>query len=101
MNRRNFLRLGAFAAATTLFPATNIFAKSNKDRFHTKSFTLEEAKLSQLQELMAAGKATARSICKMYLARIEELDRHGPMLNSVIETNPDALSIASALDNER
>jgi len=84
-----------------LFPATNIFAKSNKNRFHIKSFPLEEAKLSQLQELMAAGKATARSISKMYLARIEELDRHGPMLNSVIETNPDALSIANALDDER
>src|ERR671932_2847025 len=37
----------------------------------------------------------------MYLKRIEEVDRRGPALNSVIETNPEALSIADALDRER
>jgi len=37
----------------------------------------------------------------MYLERIERIDRRGPALNSVIETNPDAVSIAEALDRER
>ncbi len=37
----------------------------------------------------------------MYLARIEALDRGGPTLRSVIETNPDALDLADALDRER
>jgi amidase len=37
----------------------------------------------------------------MYLERIERLDRRGPALRSVIETNPDALAIADALDRER
>src|SRR5207249_10381029 len=32
---------------------------------------------------------------------IEEIDRNGPALQSVIELNPDALSIADALDGER
>ena len=36
-----------------------------------------------------------------YLARIEEIDRQGPAINSVIELNPDALEIADALDKER
>src|SRR5919202_665807 len=36
----------------------------------------------------------------MYLERIERVDRRGPALNSVIETNPEALSIADALDRE-
>src|SRR6185436_14206840 len=38
---------------------------------------------------------------EMYLERVERIDRRGPALNSVIETNPDALSIAEGLDRER
>jgi amidase len=37
----------------------------------------------------------------MYLERIEAIDRQGPRLRSVIETNPEALAIADALDRER
>src|SRR5205807_2716219 len=36
-----------------------------------------------------------------YLARIEAIDRQGPALHSVIETNPDAVAIADGLDAER
>src|SRR3954467_9629901 len=64
-------------------------------------FPLEEATASQLQEWMTSGRYTARQIAEMYLGRIEVIDRHGPTLRSVIEVNPDALSIAGALDAER
>ena len=37
----------------------------------------------------------------MYLERIEAIDHRGPRLRSVIETNPEALDIANALDRER
>ncbi len=37
----------------------------------------------------------------MVFGRIELLDKRGPKVNSVIELNPDALSIADALDRER
>jgi len=50
---------------------------------------------------MASGKYTAHSITEKYLARIEEVDKHGPALGSVLEVNPDALAIADALDKER
>ena len=50
---------------------------------------------------MVSGKRTARSITELYLGRIGAMDRQGPMLRSVIETNPDALTIAEALDRER
>ncbi|MGA2425911.1 MAG: amidase, partial [Terriglobales bacterium] len=36
-----------------------------------------------------------------YLQRIREIDKAGPMVNAVIEINPDALEIAEALDRER
>ncbi len=62
---------------------------------------LEEATIDQLQAGMAAGRHTARQIAEGYLARIEAIDRSGPTLRSVIETNPDALDIADALDRER
>ncbi|MBS1564421.1 MAG: amidase, partial [Bacteroidetes bacterium] len=42
-----------------------------------------------------------RSITELYLKRIEAIDKQGPALNSVIELNPDALSIADAMDKER
>src|SRR3954454_10410426 len=64
-------------------------------------FPLEEATASQIQEWMTSGRYTARQIAEMYLGRIEVIDRHGPTLRSVIEVNPDALSIAGALDAER
>jgi amidase len=62
---------------------------------------LEEATIADLQAQMAAGSLTARRLAEMYIARIETLDRSGPMLRSVLEVNPDALAIADELDAER
>ena len=50
---------------------------------------------------MASGTLTSRQLVEAYLQRIDELDRSGPRLRSILETNPDALEIASALDAER
>jgi amidase len=66
-----------------------------------QAFALEEADMRQLQKRMSEGSFTARSLTAQYLERIEAIDRRGPMLNSVIELNPDALSIAASLDAER
>src|ERR1043166_2003241 len=65
------------------------------------SFELDEITISDLQTGMTSGRYTAHSITEKYLARIDEIDKHGPAINSVIEANPDALSIADALDKER
>jgi amidase len=64
-------------------------------------FELEEATVADLQAGMAAGKFTSRSIVEKYLARIDDMDKRGPAVNSIIELNPDALAIADALDKER
>src|SRR2546430_4310613 len=50
---------------------------------------------------MASGKYTAHSLARKYLDRIDDVDKHGPTINSLIELNPDALSIATELDKER
>src|SRR3984957_19413328 len=62
------------------------------------SFEFDEITIGELQDGMVSGKYTARSITEKYLARIEEIDKHGPGINSVIEVNPDALEIADRLD---
>jgi amidase len=69
--------------------------------FEIKPFELDELTIADLQSGMASGKFSARSITEKYLARIDEIDKHGPTINSVIEINPDALAIADALDKER
>ncbi|MFM8932361.1 MAG: amidase [Gemmataceae bacterium] len=63
--------------------------------------SVEEKDLSTLAEELASGKVTSRQLVQAYLDRIEAIDRKGPALNSVIEINPDALSIADQLDTER
>ena len=64
-------------------------------------FALEEIAIGDLAASMASGERTARTVTQAYLARIAQIDRQGPILRSVIETNPDALAIADALDRER
>jgi amidase len=62
---------------------------------------LPEWTISELQKEMASGELTARRLAELYLERIEEVDKSGPYLNSIIEVNPDALAIAERLDAER
>jgi len=64
-------------------------------------FDLEEATIADLESKMTAGQETSRSIVEKYLARISALNLNGPELRAVIETNPDAIADASALDGER
>ena len=66
-----------------------------------KSFELDEITIADLQDGMKSGKFTARSLAEKYTARIAEIDKQGPAINSVLELNPDALAIADSLDRER
>src|SRR6266404_1748007 len=69
--------------------------------FKVKPFELDETTIAELQAGMKTGKYSAVSLVKKYLTRIEEIDKRGPGLNSVIELNPEAVAIARALDDER
>jgi amidase len=109
-SRRNFLRTGAAAAiATTAYPALGAARASSADANSADSkasspisdFELDEITIDSLQKSFASGQYSSRSVTEKYLARIQEIDKAGPMLNSVIEVNPDALKIADGLDQER
>jgi len=66
-----------------------------------RPFELDEITIAELQDGMKSGKFTARSLVEKYTARIDEIDKSGPTVNAIIELNPDADSIADALDQER
>jgi amidase len=69
--------------------------------FTSVPFELEELTIAELQDAMASGRYTSRQLVELYLRRIEQIDRNGPELRSILETNPDALEIADRLDAER
>jgi len=50
---------------------------------------------------MTIGQYSAVELTKKYLNRIKTIDQSGPVLNAVIEINPDAIKMAETLDRER
>ncbi|HVF44805.1 MAG TPA: amidase [Pyrinomonadaceae bacterium] len=108
MSRRKFLRAGALgvagaAVAGSAFggDAARALAALAGEPQGGGKFDWEELTIRDAQAAMGSGRLTARRLTEMYLERIERIDRRGAALNSVIETNPDAVSIAEGLDRER
>ena len=61
---------------------------------------MNELTIQEIQTRMRSGELNAVSLAESYLERIEMIDKAGPSLNAVIELNPDALTLAEALDKE-
>ena len=62
---------------------------------------LAYASIAQLQQRMDTGTLDSRELARALLDRIQRIDRAGPALRAVIETNPEALELAGALDAKR
>lgn len=127
MDRRKFLRNGSIAGFGLSSFSLSSFEESTHPSTHpsthgaahaaresapgnatesameqaSSEFPLLEATIDQLQQMMQSGQHDSQSLTKLYLRRIETIDKKGPALNAVIELNPDALTIAAAMDNER
>jgi len=100
MRRRNFIKLSsATGISAAFFPLLN--CTNPKKSTLPENFELSETTITVLQDKMKSGDLTSRKITQMYLDEIAKIDKAGPKLNSVIEVNPDALTIADALDEER
>ena len=89
MKRREFI------AATT---AASIGVVAGRGFGSAKAFDVEEATVAGLQAAMQRGEVTARDLVVTYIDRIKSGDKQ---TNSMIEINPDAITIAAALDAER
>ncbi len=66
----------------------------------TEPRNFDEASIADLHDAMQRGELRAEELVHWYLDRIETLDGSGPELRSLIEVNPDALTIARSLDDE-
>ena len=91
MDRRDFLLAAAVAAV-----AAPESAMSSKAPTGTAELTLAD-----IASAFSDGRLTSRQLTQVYLDRIDTLDRRGPSLGAVLETNPHALDIAAELDRER
>jgi amidase len=56
------------------------------------------ASIAELRQRMRGGSVDSEDLARNFIRRIGELDQAGPRVNSVIELNPDALSIAMRCD---
>lgn len=91
----------AGVAFSTLAISCSSDKAATEEAVESGSFELEEITIHELQQKMQRGDLTSRSITEMYLNQIDKIDKSGPKINSIIELNPDALSIADQLDKER
>jgi amidase len=98
MDRREFLVASAAAATAG---AAQISPTPSTSTAPASPNTVVELSLTDLAAAFADGRLSSQQLTQSYLARIDKLDRRGPNLGSVIETNPRALEIAAALDAER
>ena len=112
MNRRSFLHRSALASATlSALPLLSCSTETTKTPVAADAaaatapapadFPLHEATLAQLAEYQRTGRYTARQLCELYQQRIEALNQKGPRLRAVLALNPDALTLADQLDQER
>ena len=95
LTRRDLIKTGGAAASIAALPAT---AAAEAE---VPNFVFAGLSVTQLQERLSEGSLTSAHLTKVYLRRIEAIDRSGPTLRSVIEVNPEAMEIAELLDRER
>src|SRR4029434_4160840 len=96
ITRRKFLGTTALSSAALLSGGTR--SRLRQSAPAAGGFDFVEKSIPELQAAMASGELSSKELVKGYLRRISSLN---PLLNSVIETNPNAVSIAQHLDNER
>ena len=82
-------------------PATDPAPRTSADDAEPTAFAHEEADIATLQAQMKSGAIDSHALTQAYLDRIAAIDDAGPMLNAVIELNPDAMKEADARDAER
>ena len=97
ITRRKFLGTTALSSAALLSGGITSLLRQSALASHG-GFDFVEKSIPELQAAMASGQLTSKDLVKGYLRRIGSLNS---LLNSVIETNPNAVSIAQHLDNER
>ena len=108
VGRRVFLKIGAGTGAAAVGLVATACADTRQQNQpvaragpNVSAFELDERSVADLSVGLQRGTYTSRALVDLYLGRIAAIDKAGPAINSVIETNPDAASTARSLDAER
>jgi amidase len=65
------------------------------------AFSIAEKTAQEIQEALTRGEVTTEDVVDEYLARLAAIDRHGPVLRSMLAMNRAAVADARRLDAER
>src|SRR6266566_3359249 len=96
ITRRKFLGTTALGSAALLSGGLTSLVQSSASA--AGGFDFIEKSIPELQDAMASGQLTSQQLTQGYIRRMQSLN---PLLHSVIEVNPNAIAIATQLDNER
>src|SRR5213075_2419269 len=96
ITRRKFLGTTALSSAALM--SGGLMSLLRQSASAAGGFDFVEKSILELQDAMASGRVTSKGLVMGYVERINSFNG---LLHSVIETNPDAISIAEDLDNER
>src|SRR5665213_88552 len=100
-SRRKFLKSGIAGGIAAVTLPSLVFAEKGLKQFIplpvASPFELDEITIDTLSSGFKSSKYTVRSVAEKYIKRINEIDKSGPAINSVIQLNPDALKIACLL----
>jgi len=103
MNRRKFLHTGLWSSiplmSLSLPPSQTM--SGVLPQLSADSLSLEEITLSQLESRLDSGELNSVQLVAAYLLRISEIDDKIVGLHAIIELNPEAVHIATSLDEER
>ncbi len=94
--------VAVFACACSQQPAPPTSAPGSTGATVGKpTIDVVELSATDARARMASGELTSAALTRAYLDRIAKIDDAGPTLRAVIETNPQAIAEATALDAER
>jgi amidase len=84
---------GAAAGALLIGPG-----RAAPQTLQAPPFILEEATIGQIHAALDARAVTCSQLVRGYLDRIDAYDQKGPVLNGIINVNPQALQVAETMD---
>jgi len=91
------LRQTIFLFPFLLISCLKVDVKVEKD---LNDFRFLETNINELSKGYSEGEFTIEEVTKAYLERIDQIDKKGPSLRSIIQINPEAIKIAKNLDTE-
>ena len=98
------ISISGCSPSTESFESTSTFSNTSQPVLAETDFRAKGIIAGSLPEIIDAlkrGEISSKALVKLYLERIEKIDKNGPFLQSILALNPDVLAIAQKLDQQR